>query len=81
MNDQDLESLSNMDPNCLVDITGKEFMEQLKDSGRLGGNLQKQEMKNKIEKKRLGFIGIKNKIQNFYIYKLGLVKNQKLNSV
>ncbi|XP_033251097.1 uncharacterized protein LOC117190119 [Drosophila miranda] len=34
MNDADLDSLSNMDPNSLVDITGKEFMEQLKDAGR-----------------------------------------------
>lgn len=33
----DLESLSNMDPNSLVDITGKDFTDQLKDSGRLGG--------------------------------------------
>uniref|UniRef100_A0A1I8PYT9 CIDE-N domain-containing protein n=1 Tax=Stomoxys calcitrans TaxID=35570 RepID=A0A1I8PYT9_STOCA len=34
MSDPDLDSLSNMDPNSLVDITGKDFMEQLKDSGR-----------------------------------------------
>lgn len=40
MSDPDLDSLSNMDPNCLVDITGKDFMEQLKDSGRLGGEAQ-----------------------------------------
>ncbi|XP_046811808.1 DNA fragmentation factor subunit alpha-like [Lucilia cuprina] len=33
MSDPDLDSLSNMDPNSLVDITGKDFMEQLKDSG------------------------------------------------
>lgn len=33
----DLDSLSNMDPNSLVDITGKDFLDQLKDSGRLGG--------------------------------------------
>lgn len=32
MSDPDLDSLSNMDPNSLVDITGKDFMEQLKDS-------------------------------------------------
>lgn len=32
----DLDSLSNMDPNSLVDITGKDFTDQLKDSGRLG---------------------------------------------
>ena len=40
MSDPDLDSLSNMDPNSLVDITGKDFMEQLKDSGRLGGEAQ-----------------------------------------
>ncbi|XP_011189994.2 DNA fragmentation factor subunit alpha [Zeugodacus cucurbitae] len=34
LSDPDLDSLSNMDPNSLVDITGKDFMEQLKDSGR-----------------------------------------------
>ncbi|XP_037950231.1 DNA fragmentation factor subunit alpha [Teleopsis dalmanni] len=34
ISDPDLDSLSNMDPNSLVDITGKDFMEQLKDSGR-----------------------------------------------
>lgn len=40
LSDPDLDSLSNMDPNSLVDITGKDFMEQLKDSGRLGGEAQ-----------------------------------------
>lgn len=36
----DLDSLSNMDPNSLVDITGKDFMDSIKDSpGRLGGEL------------------------------------------
>lgn len=35
----DLDSLSNMDPNSLVDITGKDFVESIKDSsGRFGGN-------------------------------------------
>ncbi|XP_012158979.2 LOW QUALITY PROTEIN: DNA fragmentation factor subunit alpha-like, partial [Ceratitis capitata] len=34
LSDPDLDSLSNMDPNSLVDITGKVFLEQLKDSGR-----------------------------------------------
>lgn len=37
LSDPDLEMLSNMDPNSLADITGKEFMEQLKEvSGRSG---------------------------------------------
>lgn len=35
LSDDDLELLSNMDPNSLADITGKDFMEQLKEvSGR-----------------------------------------------
>lgn len=35
LSDPDLEMLSNMDPNSLADITGKDFMEQLKEvSGR-----------------------------------------------
>ncbi|XP_067627539.1 DNA fragmentation factor subunit alpha-like [Eurosta solidaginis] len=34
LSDPDLDSLSNMDPDSLVDITGKELMDQLKDSGR-----------------------------------------------
>lgn len=38
LSDPDLEMLSNMDPNSFTDITGKDFMEQLKEvSGRLGG--------------------------------------------
>lgn len=37
MSDPELDSLTNMDPNSLVDITGKDFMDQIKDSGRLGG--------------------------------------------
>lgn len=36
LSDPDLELLSNMDPNSVADITGKEFVEQLKEaSGRL----------------------------------------------
>lgn len=39
LSDDDLELLSNMDPNSLADITGKDFMEQLKDvSGRSDRN-------------------------------------------
>ena len=35
----DLESLSNMDPNSLVDLMGKDFIEHLRESsGRLGGD-------------------------------------------
>lgn len=38
LSEPDLELLSNMDPNSLADITGKDFMEQLKEaSGRLEG--------------------------------------------
>lgn len=38
LSEPDLELLSNMDPNSLADITGKDFIEQLKEaSGRLGG--------------------------------------------
>lgn len=38
LSDPDLEMLSNMDPNSFTDITGKDFIEQLKEvSGRLGG--------------------------------------------
>lgn len=37
LSEPDLELLSNMDPNSLADITGKDFIEQLKEaSGRLG---------------------------------------------
>lgn len=37
LSEPDLELLSNMDPNSLTDITGKDFIEQLKEaSGRLG---------------------------------------------
>uniref|UniRef100_A0A1B0CNR3 Uncharacterized protein n=2 Tax=Lutzomyia longipalpis TaxID=7200 RepID=A0A1B0CNR3_LUTLO len=36
LSEPDLELLSNMDPNSLADITGKDFIEQLKEaSGRL----------------------------------------------
>ncbi|CAO1426244.1 unnamed protein product [Diamesa serratosioi] len=36
LSEPDLELLSNMDPNSVADITGKEFVEQLKEaSGRL----------------------------------------------
>lgn len=38
LNEPDLELLSNMDPNSVADITGRDFIEQLKEaSGRLGG--------------------------------------------
>lgn len=38
LSEPDLELLSNMDPNSVADITGKDFIEQLKEaSGRLGG--------------------------------------------
>jgi DNA fragmentation factor, 45 kD, alpha subunit len=38
MSENDLEVLSNMDPNSVADITGKDFIEQLKEaSGRLEG--------------------------------------------
>lgn len=36
LSEADLELLSNMDPNSVADITGKDFIEQLKEtSGRL----------------------------------------------
>lgn len=39
LSDPDLELLSNMDPNHVADVTGKDFIEQLKEaSGRLGGD-------------------------------------------
>lgn len=42
LSDPDLEMLSNMDPNSFADITGKDFVEQIKDvSGRLGGEIFK----------------------------------------
>lgn len=38
LSEPDLELLSNMDPNSVADITGRDFIEQLKEaSGRLGG--------------------------------------------
>lgn len=38
LSEPDLEMITNMDPNSVADITGKDFIEQLKDvSGRLGG--------------------------------------------
>lgn len=38
LSDPDLEMLSNMDPTNMADITGIDFIEQLKEvSGRLGG--------------------------------------------
>lgn len=38
LSEPDLELLSNMDPNHVADVTGKDFIEQLKEaSGRLGG--------------------------------------------
>lgn len=38
LSEPDLEMLTNMDPNSVADITGKDFIEQLKEvSGRLGG--------------------------------------------
>lgn len=38
LSEADLEMLSNMDPNSVADITGKDFIEQLKEtSGRLAG--------------------------------------------
>jgi len=39
INESDLETLSNMDPNSLVDIAGRELLEQVKDTGRLGGEI------------------------------------------
>ncbi|KAL5288212.1 CIDEC family protein [Megaselia abdita] len=36
INDSDLDSLSNMDPNSLVDITGKDFAEQVQQSRSFG---------------------------------------------
>lgn len=36
LSEPDLEMLTNMDPNSVVDITGKDFIDQLKEvSGRL----------------------------------------------
>lgn len=41
LSEPDLELLSNMDPNHVADVTGKDFIEQLKEaSGRLGGGDQ-----------------------------------------
>lgn len=41
LSEPDLELLSNMDPNHVADVTGKDFIEQLKEaSGRLGGDQQ-----------------------------------------
>lgn len=38
LSEPDLEMITNMDPNSVADITGKDFIEQLKEvSGRLGG--------------------------------------------
>lgn len=37
LSEPDLEMITNMDPNSVADITGKDFIEQLKEvSGRLG---------------------------------------------
>lgn len=38
LSEPDLEMITNMDPNSVADITGKDFIEQLKEvSGRLAG--------------------------------------------
>lgn len=40
LSDPDLELLANMDPNMVADVTGKDFVEQLKEaSGRSAGRL------------------------------------------
>lgn len=39
LSEPDLEMITNMDPNSVADITGKDFIEQLKEvSGRLAGD-------------------------------------------
>ena len=59
LSEPDLELLSNMDPNSVADITGKEFVEQLKEaSGRLDtwGNKKFTQNGFKMKMKSSGFM-------------------------